>query len=218
MDLVTLALAKQYTDKQIEKAEMGESGVNIDPESIGAIPAPATAEIGQTIVVKSVDDNWKPTEWEMADLPSGGSGGEWKLVADVTLEEDVARLKIDTAMDGSPIADLDLSEIFMAYNLLGVEGYASRYSQLNVWFYSNPSGGYNASFADNGNGYSASSGFVHAVRPQIKHDLTALPTRGLARSTNALSAFLSTSKNIPAVIVDTVAGLVAGSRIAVYGR
>lgn len=40
---------------------------------------PTTAEIGQTIVVKSVDENGKPTEWESADLPSGGGGGgEWK--------------------------------------------------------------------------------------------------------------------------------------------
>ena len=33
------------------------------------IPAPETAEVGQTIVVKAVDENGKPTEWEVADLP-----------------------------------------------------------------------------------------------------------------------------------------------------
>ena len=33
------------------------------------VPAPETAEIGQTIVVTAVDENGKPTEWEMADLP-----------------------------------------------------------------------------------------------------------------------------------------------------
>ena len=32
-----------------------------------------TAEVGQTIVVEEVDDNGKPTEWEAADLPSGGA-------------------------------------------------------------------------------------------------------------------------------------------------
>ena len=32
------------------------------------IPNPESAEIGQTVVVKSVDENGKPTEWEAADF------------------------------------------------------------------------------------------------------------------------------------------------------
>lgn len=35
-----------------------------------AIPVPATAAIGQMIVVKAVDENGKPTEWEVVDVPS----------------------------------------------------------------------------------------------------------------------------------------------------
>lgn len=31
------------------------------------IPVPSTAEVGQTIVVKSVDENGKPTAWEAVD-------------------------------------------------------------------------------------------------------------------------------------------------------
>lgn len=42
---------------------------------IGAIPAPATASVGQAIVVKAVDENGKPTEWEAADMGSGVGGG-----------------------------------------------------------------------------------------------------------------------------------------------
>ena len=38
---------------------------------IGAIPTPITAEVGQAIVVKAVDENGKPTEWEAADMTSG---------------------------------------------------------------------------------------------------------------------------------------------------
>lgn len=38
------------------------------------IPIPASAEVGQTIVVKAVDENSKPTEWEAADMPSGADG------------------------------------------------------------------------------------------------------------------------------------------------
>lgn len=36
-----------------------------------AIAAPATAAVGQTIVVKSVDENGKPIEWEAVDVVSG---------------------------------------------------------------------------------------------------------------------------------------------------
>lgn len=38
-----------------------------------AIPVPATATVGQTLTVKSVDKNGKPTEWETVDAPSGGT-------------------------------------------------------------------------------------------------------------------------------------------------
>lgn len=36
---------------------------------------PTTAKVGQTIVVKQVDANGKPTAWECVDLPSGGGSG-----------------------------------------------------------------------------------------------------------------------------------------------
>ena len=37
---------------------------------IGAISAPATAQVGQTIAVKSVDENGHPIEWEAVDIPT----------------------------------------------------------------------------------------------------------------------------------------------------
>lgn len=37
------------------------------------IAPPATAQVGQTIVVKTVDADGKPTAWEAVDLPTGGS-------------------------------------------------------------------------------------------------------------------------------------------------
>lgn len=37
------------------------------------IPVPATAEVGQTAVVKAVDETGKPTEWEAADMASGST-------------------------------------------------------------------------------------------------------------------------------------------------
>lgn len=47
-----------------------------------------TAAVGQTIKVKSVDTTGKPTEWEAADLPSGG-GETWEKLVDTTLAEAV---------------------------------------------------------------------------------------------------------------------------------
>lgn len=40
----------------------------------GQIPNIQTAEVGQAIVVKAVDENGKPTEWEAASVGGGGGG------------------------------------------------------------------------------------------------------------------------------------------------
>ena len=76
----------------------GGSGIPID-----------TAEVGQTIVVKAVDENGKPTEWEAADLPSGGGGAEWKLIGSTTTEEEVSEVAI--------INDKPLNEILVYYSI-----------------------------------------------------------------------------------------------------
>lgn len=39
------------------------------------IPVPSTAEVGQTIVVKAVDENGKPTEWEAVDAADAAEIG-----------------------------------------------------------------------------------------------------------------------------------------------
>ena len=56
------------------------------------IAPPATAQVGQTIVVKTVDADGKPTAWEAADMPSGGGpsgGGYWETVLDTVWEQDI---------------------------------------------------------------------------------------------------------------------------------
>lgn len=50
-------------DGVIKRAPKGE---------VGGVKVASTAEVGQTIVVKAVDEAGNPTEWECADLPSGG--------------------------------------------------------------------------------------------------------------------------------------------------
>lgn len=41
------------------------------------IPAPTGATVGQTIVVKAVDENGKPTEWEAVDMPEQANA-DWE--------------------------------------------------------------------------------------------------------------------------------------------
>ena len=50
-------------------------------EEIGAsVPVIQTATVGQTVVVKAVDENGKPTEWEAADM--GGGDVSWNDLQD----------------------------------------------------------------------------------------------------------------------------------------
>lgn len=56
------------------------------------ITAPTSAAVGQIIKVKSVDTSGKPTEWEAGDLPSGGSGAAWELLAEQTTTEIVREI------------------------------------------------------------------------------------------------------------------------------
>lgn len=108
-----------FTEEQLEalKGEPGEPGSGVyvgtdennaslaelfidldDEETASFIETPTTAEVGQTIVVKAVDDNGKPTEWEAVDLPSGGSvdtdNGVELLAATDALTENTTSIEI----------------------------------------------------------------------------------------------------------------------------
>ena len=99
------------------------------------ITAPATATVGQIIKVKSVDASGKPTEWEAADLPSGG-GGTWTLIKDITLEEDVASIQVQ---------NLNLKKLYLTMAIVGTsQNTASVNGDLRInneaYFYSNAIG------------------------------------------------------------------------------
>lgn len=55
-------------NSQTNKYELSDIPA-VTASDIGAIPVPTTAEVGQTVVVKVVDENGKPTEWEPVTLP-----------------------------------------------------------------------------------------------------------------------------------------------------
>lgn len=72
----------------------------LDPEDDNnlCIPSPTTAEVGQTVVVKSVDENGKPTEWEAkTDYPAYADPEGWEHIKTVTVaaSDEIWRLIIN---------------------------------------------------------------------------------------------------------------------------
>lgn len=90
---------------------------------VGAIPSPATATVGQTIIVKAVDANGVPTEWEAADMPSGGGSGEggsvgFEVLVDFTTEEAVTEFTIPETVITPIISKIkDASILMMQLNI-----------------------------------------------------------------------------------------------------
>lgn len=85
MDITTFTLAKKYAKETAERVEQ------LAEEVGGKITASTTAQVGQTIRVKAVDEAGKPTEWECVDFPSAQSA-KMELLADITLSEDATRV------------------------------------------------------------------------------------------------------------------------------
>ena len=61
IDTANVLIEEDGVIKKAPKSAVGGGGIEV-----------TSAEVGQTIVVKAVDENGKPTEWECADMSSGG--------------------------------------------------------------------------------------------------------------------------------------------------
>ena len=96
-------------------------------ESTNYVNAPATATVGQTIVVKEVDETGKPVKWECADV-GGGSGytpAPLPLLADVTSEEALKVFEVK-------LPQRAVSRIIMQINVPTTEAVgAACYGRLN---------------------------------------------------------------------------------------
>lgn len=88
------------------------NNVKYDLVDANAVSAPATADVGQTIVVKSVDENGKPTEWEAVDFPeSSGGVTSWNDLMDRPTETiSVDTLTWDGNTDGLEMVDFSDGE------------------------------------------------------------------------------------------------------------
>ena len=106
-----------YTLTTADKSEIAEAvvagGVQAElgdePVSLGI----TGAQIGQIAKITAVDTNGKPTKWEPVDMEGGGgnSGGasDWTLLADITLSEDSAVIKIDKTATGNSFSIRELA-------------------------------------------------------------------------------------------------------------
>lgn len=73
-----------------------EDKIKADIDAVRAAVNPESASIGQTIIVKSIDENGKPTEWEAVDFPecdvtsvNGQTGDvQTRLLVTITENED----------------------------------------------------------------------------------------------------------------------------------
>lgn len=71
---------------------------------VGAIPVPKTATVGQTIVVKEVDETGRPTEWEAVKLTEAD---KWEFINAVTIADDAeeaSAFSFSLDKDGNPFS------------------------------------------------------------------------------------------------------------------
>ena len=71
--------------------------------------SPATAQVGQIVKVKAVDESGKITETEAVDMPT--VSGDYELVFQDTVAEDVGSYSRDTDKDGNPFSLTDVMVI-----------------------------------------------------------------------------------------------------------
>ena len=87
-------------------AQKGDSGTNL---SLGV----TGATVGQIAKITAVDASGKPTAWAPVDMPSGGRSpsmsSDWTLLADITLSEDSAVIKIDKTAAGDSFSIRELA-------------------------------------------------------------------------------------------------------------
>lgn len=124
------------TDEQIKNAV--DAYLTENPPEGGGIPIPSSAQVGQTIVVKAVDESGKPTEWEAVDLPSGGEK-KWELFGSNTLTEDVSDYIIgDMTNDANSFVTKEYTELLI---LCSLKGHTSVTSKTSVNIQANTNAG-----------------------------------------------------------------------------
>lgn len=101
-EAIKTAVAEYLTEHPVEET---------DP----TVPEWAKAEItgaavGQIAKIAAVDTDGVPTAWSPVDMPSGGGEtNDWMLLADITLTEDSAIIKVDKTPSGGSFSIRELA-------------------------------------------------------------------------------------------------------------
>lgn len=94
-------LATDYAMNELTDEEKALMQKNL---GIDDLPSPATAQVGQIVKVKSIDESGKVTETEAVDMPTQKTL-KWITVQSFDLTETKRELIISTDTDGKSIAD-----------------------------------------------------------------------------------------------------------------
>lgn len=106
---------KKLGDVEVVETPMDTANVLIEEDGVikkvakgevGGVKVASTAEVGQTIVVKAVDENGNPTEWECADVVKS-----WDKLADKPFYEKEAEPLFEGEVELSNI-EFDLYPLF----------------------------------------------------------------------------------------------------------
>lgn len=131
---ITHDTAGKYLTNDGSKAEWGVMSGGSDP-SLGI----TGATVGQTVKVKAVDTDGKPTAWEAVDMAGGDLS--WIEVADITTEEQTQKLTISTDKDGRPISQYNA--LGMIFSILFPADVTQTSANGNPWIYPYPKIGEN---------------------------------------------------------------------------
>ena len=100
----TLKTAGKYCEDNIS-VEYAKPAGGVDMGITGAT-------VGQIAKITAVDASGVPTAWAPVDMPSGGGpsmSSDWTLLADITLSEDAALIKIDKTPSGGSFSIRELA-------------------------------------------------------------------------------------------------------------
>ena len=121
--------SKALFDELVKRGVIGEHDISFvgqdAVESLGITGASA----GQVPIVKAVDENGAPTEWEAADA---ASGNDWRLIKTITLQEDVGVIDAFTTDDAGNEFSLSAVKVVSDNTALGESSTATT-GAIRVW-------------------------------------------------------------------------------------
>jgi hypothetical protein len=180
------------------------------PDLSGYVLSPETAKVGQTIVVKSVDETGQPVEWEAVDFPSGGGG--WSVVIDMNINEETYLVRQDVS---------GYDEYLILIRTTPGSGSNKSTLTFDVYIGNNSSERYQVTNAVWNDGKTAIITQAHFMKPQNANWIYGVVTRKNENSSSGQYNYAGTKTAISRFEIytssaDNVFG--AGTQVQIFGR